>query len=211
MSFRLQLCKKDTWFLRLLKKDTPFIWDDFMQRAFDNLKHAPVLQPPNYTNDYSLYVAASLSTIGMVRVQSDEHDQEHVIYYTSKSLLKSEARYSHVEKLALDTIIMVEKFHNYIFLHTTTVYVDSNPMYYFLTCQVLRGKYSCWIVILQEFELEFTKSTSKNSLVFAELVCDLPHTTETTDPFDSFPDESLFLISTTDPWYGDIIVYLHTL
>ena len=28
---------------------------------------------------------------------------------------------------------------------------------------------------------------------------------------DSFLDEHIFLISTADPWYGDIIVYLHTL
>ena len=54
-----------------------------MQRTFDNLKHAlthaPVLQPPDYTKDYSLYVAASLSTIGVVLVQTDEHNQEHMI------------------------------------------------------------------------------------------------------------------------------------
>ena len=80
--------------MRLLKRDTPFSWDDFVQRAFDNLKHAlthaPLLQPPNYTKDYSLYVATSLYTIGIVLVQTDEHDQENVIYYASKSLLDSE-------------------------------------------------------------------------------------------------------------------------
>jgi hypothetical protein len=37
-----------------------------------------------------------------------------------------------------------------------------------------------------------------------ELICDLPHTDENTEPNDSLPDESLFLISTSDPWYGDI-------
>ena len=80
--------------MRLLKKDTPFVWDDFAQHTFDNLKHAlthaPVLQPPDYTKDYSLYLAASFSTIGMVFVQTYEQDQEHVIYYASKSLLDSE-------------------------------------------------------------------------------------------------------------------------
>ena len=85
------------WFI---KKDTPFVWYDFPQCTFDNLKHdlthAPMLKPPDYTKDYSLYVAASLSTIGMVLVQTYEHDLEHVIYYASKSLLDSETRYSHV-------------------------------------------------------------------------------------------------------------------
>ena len=67
-------------FMRLLKRDTPLVWDYLAQHAFNNLKHAlthaPMLQPPDYTKDYSLYVAASLSTIGMVSVQTDEHDQE---------------------------------------------------------------------------------------------------------------------------------------
>ena len=84
-------------------------------------------------------------------------------------------------------------------------------MYYVLTHQVLGGKYSRWIVILQVFDLEFTKGTSKKSLVFTDLICDLPHTTENLEPSYSLPDESLFLISTTDPWYGDIILYLQTL
>ena len=28
---------------------------------------------------------------------------------------------------------------------------------------------------------------------------------------DSFPDEHIFLIATSDPWYGYILIYLHTL
>ena len=47
-------------------------------------------------------------------------------------------------------VIAVHKFRHYILLCTTTIYVDSNPMYYILTRQVLGGKYSRWIVILQE-------------------------------------------------------------
>ena len=110
----------------------------------------------------------------------------------------------------MSTVIVVQKFRYYIFLHTTTFYVDSNPIYYILTRQVLQDKYSRWIFILQEFELEFTKTSSKKSLVFIELMCDLPCITEGTNPIDSFPDEYLFLISMIDPWYGDLILYLQT-
>ena len=59
--------------------------------------------------------------------------------------------------------------------------------------------------------MEFSKATLKKSLIFIEIICDLPCTTENTEPFDSFPNESLFLISMNDPWYGDIILYLQTL
>ena len=30
------------------------------------------------------------------------------------------------------------------------------------------------------------------------------------EPNDSFSDEFMFLISTTDPWYGDLLIYLQT-
>ena len=39
-----------------------------------------------------------------------------------------------------------------------------------------------------------------------DLACDLMEH----DPNDSFLDEFLFLISTTDPWYGYLIIYLQT-
>ena len=131
-----------------------------------------------------------------------------MIYYLSKSLLGSETRYSHVEKLALAMVLAVHKFGHYILICTITMYADSNPMYYILTRQALGRKCSEWIVILLEFELEFAKYSSKRSLIFTELVCDLPHITEDTQPLDSLPDESLFLFSMSDPWYGYLILYL---
>ena len=70
----------------------------------------------------------------MVLAQEDQNGLEHVIYYTSKNLLDSETRYSHVEKLALATVIAVQNFCHYILLCTTNVLAYQNPMYYILTC-----------------------------------------------------------------------------
>ena len=109
-----------------------------------------------------------------------------MIYYLSKSLLEYETHYSRVEKLALATVIVVQIFRNYILLHTTIVPTDQNPMYYILTHQVLGGKYSRWIVFLQEFDLKFAKDTSNKSLVFVELMCDLPCALMEVDPNESF-------------------------
>ena len=108
------------------------------------------------------------------------------------------------------TVIVVLKFCHYILLRTTMVLAYKNHVYYILTHQVLGGKYSHWIVILQEFDLEFAKATSKKSLAFPELMCDLPCALMDTEPNDSFPDEFMFLISMTYPWYGDLIIYLQT-
>ena len=60
----------------------------------------------------------------MVLVQENPNGQEHVIYYASKNIMDSEAQYSCMEKLALATVISVQKFCHYILLHTTTVLAD---------------------------------------------------------------------------------------
>jgi hypothetical protein len=129
----------------------------------------------------------------------------------SKTLSPTEVKYSsHAEKLGLDDVQEVQCFCHYILLHKTTAISDCNPMKHILTHQVLWGKYSKWIFILQEFDLEFEKSKSKKSLVFAELICDLPSYEAKSFTEETFLDESIFLINSSDSWYGDIIIYLKT-
>ena len=66
-------------------------------------------------------------------------------------------------------------------------------------------------MILQEFDLEFISAKSKKSLIFSELISYFPNLDEEDIYGDYFVDEHIFLISTMDPWYRDIIVYLQTL
>jgi hypothetical protein len=57
----------------MLKKEVPFIWDEFFQRPFDALKKELVSTPflsPLYYNIYLLlYLVVVESIIGMVLVQ----------------------------------------------------------------------------------------------------------------------------------------------
>lgn len=101
----------------------------------------------------------------------------------------TEIKYTHVEKLDLVIVQAVQRFRHYSLLRKTMVVYDCNPMTYILSEQLLGGKYYKWIVILQEFDLNFIKSKSKKSLVFIELICDLPslETESTSDVLiDSF-------------------------
>ena len=85
-----------------------------------------------------------------------------------------------------------------------------NPFQFVLTRRMIGGKYNKWIVILQEFDLNFVWEKSKKSLIFAEIISDFPNLDEEEVHEDSLIDVHIFLISTMDPWYGDIIVYLQT-
>ena len=68
-----------------------FHWDEIAQQSFEKLKtllvNAPLLRPPNYHRDFTLYLAAAFSTIAMVLVQDDDDGNEHVVYYLSRNLL----------------------------------------------------------------------------------------------------------------------------
>ena len=72
-------------------------------------------------------------------------------------------------------------------------------MQYILSRQNLGGKYSKWIVILQEFDLEFITAKAKKSLVFVELITNLPQDSHEHTSKESLPDESLFLINSSNP------------
>lgn len=83
-------------------------------------------------------------------------------------------------------------------------------MRYILSRQILGGCYSKWVVILFEFDLVFTTPKAKKSLVFFELMVGLPRVSEASMSLESLPNDSLFLINSSDPWYGYILVYLQT-
>jgi hypothetical protein len=80
-----------------------------------------------------------------------------------------------------------------------------------LTRRFIGGKISRWIVILQEFDLDFVSAKSNKSLVFTELISELP-----VESGDNVPEElpirgDMFCIASSDPWYGDILIYLQNL
>jgi len=165
------------------------------------------LSPPDYARDFLLYLVAAESTIDMVLVQEDDALSEHIIYYLSRSIVGPELRYSPIEKLDLVVIHVFQQLHHYILLRKMFILVVVNPFQFVLSRRVIGGKYNQWIVIFQELDLKFLLAKSKKSLVFVESILELP-CEEAIIYEKNFLDEHLFLISSQDPLYGDIIIYL---
>ena len=86
-----------------------------------------------------------------------------------------------------------------------------NPFQYVLSQHIIGGKFNKWIVILQEFDLDFQSAKSKRSVFFAKLISKFPIEENVVVEDDSFPYEYIFLISTSDPYYEYILIYLHNL
>ena len=119
-----------------------FHWDQVVQASFDAVKDTLVrvllMYPPNYQNDYFLYIVVTDMTIAMVLCQV-ENGIEHPIYYLSRNLNDTKVKYSYIEKLALAAVQAVQIFFHYILLRKTIVISDCNPMTYNLSCQFLGG------------------------------------------------------------------------
>ena len=67
------------------------------------------MYPPNYQNDYFLYIVVVETTIAMVLVQVED-GIEHLIYYLSRNLNDTKVRYLYVENLALAVVQAVQRF-----------------------------------------------------------------------------------------------------
>ena len=80
------------------------------------------------------------------------------------------------------------------------VVADVNPFQYVLSRQIVGGKFNKCIVILQDFDLDFQFAKSKKSLFFAELIAEFTVEEDVAIEEDSFLDEHIFFISTSDPW-----------
>jgi hypothetical protein len=58
--------------------------------------------------------------------------------------------------------------------------------------------------------LDFVSEKSKKSLVFGELILELSIVSGNDLHEELMINENIFLISSSNPWYGDICVYIHT-
>jgi hypothetical protein len=84
----------------------------------------------------------------MVLVQEDDLFSEYMIYYLSRGLVGLELNYSHIEKLTLAAVHVVQQFRHYVLFRKTTVIAVVNLVQYMLTRWVIGRKISRWIVIL---------------------------------------------------------------
>lgn len=148
--------------------------------------------PPAYDQDYILYISASHCTVAGVIVQEEDTRQENVVYYISKKLSGPALNYSHEEKLALVVFHSFQKLRHYILLRQTRVVANSNPMQYILGCRTLNWKYAWWVVILQEYDLDFSTPKSKRALAIVKVITDLPSGTSDLQLDDQSTDERLF-------------------
>ncbi|KAG9449555.1 hypothetical protein H6P81_009520 [Aristolochia fimbriata] len=135
-------------FSRLLKKDTPFEWNDSCRNAFNNIK-AYLTKPP-------VLIAPIVDRpVGALLAQCDENNKEHSLYYLSRTLVGSELNYSPIEKTCMTLIFTIQKLRHYLLAHSTNLISRVDPLKYIMSRPILSSRLAKWALLLSEFKINF--------------------------------------------------------
>ncbi|CAI7798028.1 unnamed protein product [Closterium sp. NIES-53] len=147
-----QYAKIATPLTNLLKKNTPFKWEDVHQQAMEQLKtaltSAPVLILPDTEKDYVIEADASDQAVGAVLMQ-DQGKGLQPIAYLSKKLHGAELNYPIHDKEALAIITACKTWRCYLKGRKTTVYTDHCRLKYLKTQPTLSRRQVRWIDFLE--------------------------------------------------------------
>ncbi|GJZ01866.1 reverse transcriptase domain-containing protein [Tanacetum coccineum] len=168
---------------KLLKKDTPFEFNDERQNAFKILKEkltcALVIVSPNRSLPFELMCDASDFAVGAILGQKEGRNF-HPIYFASKTLNAAQQNYTITEKELMAVVFAFDKFRSYL------------------------------ILILQEFDIEI-KDRKGTENVAADHLSQIKNEEASNDSEvdENFLRETLMEINTEDePWFADFVNYL---
>ena len=136
----------------------PFQWAELKEKAYQALKvmlsQAPVVQPPDWTKSFHVFVDASDIAIGSVLMQLTEMKWYRRVYYASRKLSTAERNYSTTEREALGMVYSVTKYRHYLLGWKFSFHMDHSTLIYLVSKASLTGKIARWTLLLQEFEFD---------------------------------------------------------
>ncbi|CAN6584400.1 unnamed protein product [Malus baccata var. baccata] len=198
----------------LLVKDAPFVFNEACLEAFKKLKTflttAPIIAAPNWSLPFELMCDASDYAVGAVLGQRKDRLPQ-VIYYASRTLNDAQLNYATTEKELLAVVFALEKFRLYLVGAKVIVYTDHAVLKYLLSKKDAKPRLICWILLLQEFDLEIRDKNGSENVVADHLSRLIIPTASEEDSLplrESFPDEQLFAVQFRTPWFADMVNYL---
>jgi hypothetical protein len=151
----------------LLRKETPFLWTNKQQIAFDQLKKrlitAPVLKYPDFEQSFVIFTDASGVGLGAVLSQKDEQGKEGVIAYASRSLNQAEQNYSVTDQECLAVVWAIKHFQHYLGLRPFTIVTDHSALKWLKTSKIPTGRRARWIMFLQQFDFDIVHRPGKTN------------------------------------------------
>nr|GEU54777.1 reverse transcriptase domain-containing protein [Tanacetum cinerariifolium] len=199
--------------LQLLEKDNLFEFDDECHNAFKLLKEkltcTPLIISPKWNLPFRLICDVSDFTVGAILGQKDGKNF-HPIYFVSKTLNAAMQNYTITKKDFMAVVFAFDKFRSYMVLSKIIVHTDHSGLRHLFKKQDAKSCLICWILILQEFDIEIKDRKGTKNVVSVHLSrIENDEITDDSEVDDNFPRETLMEINTRDePWFIDFANYL---
>ncbi|GFW47695.1 retrovirus-related Pol polyprotein from transposon 17.6 [Trichonephila clavipes] len=149
---------------RLKKKGAKFNWSTEAQDSFDKIKRAlteaPVLQLPNFTEQFNLFTDASGVGIGAVLNQN-----HRPIAFASRTLNKAERNYIVTERESLAVIWALNKFKTYFGSLPVKVITDHAALTKLTNGKNLSSRMIRWALKLSEFNIKWEHRSGVQNVV----------------------------------------------
>ena len=117
---------------KLMKKESEWKWTETEENAFSKLKRtvSSKLCIAHFNAELQTYLITDASPVGIggILVQKQTNGSMKPIAYASKSLTKTEMKYSQTEREALGVVWCCERFHIYIYGSKFTILSDHQPL-----------------------------------------------------------------------------------
>ncbi|GFX77511.1 retrovirus-related Pol polyprotein from transposon 297 [Trichonephila clavipes] len=153
---------------QLKKKGAKFNWSKEAQDSFDKIKRtlteAPVLQLPNFSEQFNLFTDASGVGIGAVLQQNQKP-----IAFASRTLNKAERNYTVTERECLAVIWALNKFKTYFGPLPVKVITDHAALTKLTNGKNLSSRMIRWAFKLSEFNIEWEHRPGVQNVV-ADLI-----------------------------------------
>jgi hypothetical protein len=150
---------------------------------------------------------ASDYAVGAVLGQSKDK-KHYAMSYAIKTLTRPQLNYATTEKELLAMVFTIKKFISYLVGVKVIVYIDHAALKYLLTKKDAKPCLIRWILLLQESDLEIRDKKGVGNSV-ADHLSRLQFEESAELPINDYMrDDTLLKVSTTDPWYANIVNYI---
>ncbi|MBW0547446.1 hypothetical protein O181_087161 [Austropuccinia psidii MF-1] len=181
--------KKITALTSLLKKDSPFIFNEEALSQFQILKEAlttaPILSHFNPSLPTIVETDASDYALGAILSQVNDSGK-HPIEFDSRNLFPAELNYEIHDKELLGTVWALKRWRAFLvsLSNIFEVFKDHSSLQYFISSKVLTPPKAHWVEFLSEFHFTITYCQGKLATLPDSLSC-----------WDMYPEKGVDFIS----------------
>jgi len=158
----------------LTQNQTPFLWQDEQSKAFQTLKlilTAPLLLVfYNPTLPIHIYTDASGVGISACLLQPQSNNKEKPVCFSSRTLTKSQQKFSTIEREFFAIYFALKIYHPYIYGRHFKIFTDHKPLVGLkFACHTnISSRLTNWALLLQEHDCELIyMKESKNHIADA--------------------------------------------